>query len=110
MTLDKSNVKAEAYPGVNFISWSPVANANGYVLFIYEGGNFVDSFEFDYDDALYFIDTEIKDGVEYSYYVESTSKSSTGRAVVTQNSMSDKVTVKAIVPAYNVNPIGVGKF
>lgn len=110
LTLDKTKVKAEAYPGVNFISWSPVANANGYVLFIYEGGNFVDSFEFDYDDALCFIDTEIKDGVEYSYYVESTSKSSTGRAVVTQNSMSDKVTVKAIVPAYNVNPLELVNF
>ena len=52
----------------------------------------------------------VKDGVEYSYYVESTSKSSTGRAVVTQNSMSDKVTVKAIVPAYNVNPLELVNF
>ena len=101
LTLDKAEVSATAYPGMNFVSWLPVTNANSYVLYIYVGGNCISSKTYAFDDELNYVDTNIKNDVEYTYFVEAESSSSTGRAVVTQNSMSEKVTVKAIVPEYN---------
>ena len=101
LTLDKAEVSATAYPGMNFVSWLPVTNANSYVLYIYVGGNCISSKTYAFDDDLNYVDTNIKNDVEYTYFVEAESSSSTGRAVVTQNSMSEKVTVKAIVPEYN---------
>lgn len=104
LNLAAPQVKATAYPGMNYISWKPVANANGYVIYIYEDGHFVKATNLAYDE-LNFVDTEIVNGVNYTYYVEATSKTSSGRAVVTENTMSEAVSVTAIVPSYNVKSL-----
>lgn len=104
LNLAAPQVKATAYPGMNYISWKPVANANGYVIYTYEDGHFVKATDFTYD-VLNFVDTEIVNGVKYTYYVEATSKTSSGRAVVTENTMSEGVSVTAIVPSYNVKSL-----
>lgn len=104
LNLAAPQVKATAYPGMNYISWKPVANANGYVIYIYEDGHFVKATDLTYA-VLNFVDTEIVNGVNYTYYVEATSKSSSGRAVVTENTMSEAVSVTAIVPSYNVKSL-----
>lgn len=109
LTLDKAQVSVTAYPGMNFVSWLPVTNANGYVLYIYVGGNCISSQTYSFDDDLCYVDTNIKNNVDYTYIVEAESSSSTGRQVVTQNSMSDKKTVKAIVPPYNTKAFDLGK-
>lgn len=104
LNLSAPVVKATAYPGMNYVSWSPVANANGYVVYKYEDDHFIKSTSTSTADAesytvLEYVDTDIRNGSKYKYYVEATSKTSTGRAVVTENTMSDPVTVTAIVPA-----------
>ena len=104
LNLAAPQVKATAYPGMNYISWKPVANAYGYVIYIYEDGHFVYATNLAYD-KLNFVDTEIVNGVNYTYYVEATSKTSSGRAVVTENTMSEAVSVTAIVPSYNVKSL-----
>ena len=108
LTLDKAQVSVTAYPGMNFVSWLPVTNANGYVLYIYVGGNCISSKTYSFYDDLCYVDTNIKNNVDYTYIVEAESSSSTGRQVVTQNSMSDKKTVKAIVPPYNTKAFDLG--
>lgn len=104
LNLAAPQVKATAYPGMNYISWKPVANANGYVIYIYEDGHFVKATDLTYA-VLNFVDTEIVNGVNYTYYVEATSRTSSGRAVVTENTMSEAVSVTAIVPSYNVKSL-----
>ncbi|MBQ1971583.1 MAG: hypothetical protein II223_03970, partial [Treponema sp.] len=104
LNLAAPQVKATAYPGMNYISWKPVANANGYVIYIYEDGHYVSATDLAYN-KLNFVDTEIVNGVNYTYYVEATSKTSSGRAVVTENTMSEAVSVTAIVPSYNVKSL-----
>lgn len=104
LNLAAPQVKATAYPGMNYISWKPVANANGYVIYIYEDGHYVYATDLAYD-KLNFVDTEIVNGVNYTYYVEATSRTSSGRAVVTENTMSEAVSVTAIVPSYNVKSL-----
>ena len=104
LNLAAPQVKATAYPGMNYISWKPVANANRYVIYTYEDGHFVKATDLNYD-VLNFVDTEIVNGVNYTYYVEATSRTSSGRAVVTENTMSEAVSVTAIVPSYNVKSL-----
>lgn len=110
LTLDKAQVAVTAYPGMNFVSWLPVTNANGYVLYIYVGENCISSETYSFDDDLCYVDTNIKNNVDYTYIVEAESSSSTGRQVVTQNSMSDKKTVTAIVPPYNTKAFELATF
>lgn len=69
--LEIPEVKATAYPGMNIVSWKPVAGANGYVLYTYENGVQIGSLPFAYNAPLNYSDTNnIKDGVERTYYVE----------------------------------------
>lgn len=98
--LEIPEVKATAYPGMNIVSWKPVAGANGYVLYTYENEVCIEKKKFTNDDAtLSHRDANnIKDGVERTYYVEAESKSSTSRTVTTENAMSSGVTVKGILP------------
>lgn len=97
--LEIPEVKATAYPGMNIVSWKPVAGANGYVLYTYENEVCIEKNKFAYDDTLTHRDVKnIKDGVERTYYVEAESKSSTSRSVCTENAMSSGVTVKGILP------------
>ena len=102
--LEKPQVTATAYPGMNFVSWEPVANANGYVIYKYEDNNFRASSSLSYN-VLSYKDTDIKDGSSYSYFVEAASKTSTGRSISTENTRSDKVTVKGIVPPSDVKSL-----
>lgn len=104
--LEKPQVSAKAYPGMNFVSWEPVANANGYVLYKYEDNNFKSSSSLLYTDLSY-KDTDIKDGALYSYFVEAESKTSTGRSISTENTRSDKVSVKGIVPPSDVTTLNL---
>lgn len=97
--LEIPEVKATAYPGMNIVSWKPVAGANGYVLYTYENGVCIKSESVAYNAPLNYSDTSnIKNGVERTYYVEAESKSSTARSVNTENAMSGGVTVKGILP------------
>lgn len=104
--LEKPQVSAKAYPGMNFVSWEPVANANGYVLYKYEDNNFKSSSSLSYT-TLSYKDTDIKDGALYSYFVEAESKTSTGRSISTENTRSDKVSVKGIVPPSDVTTLNL---
>lgn len=104
--LEKPQVSAKAYPGMNFVSWEPVANANGYVLYKYEDNNFKSSSSLLYTDLSY-KDPDIKDGALYSYFVEAESKTSTGRSISTENTRSDKVSVKGIVPPSDVTTLNL---
>lgn len=115
--LDKPQVKVTAYPGMNYVSWMPVTNAKSYILYVYAGDNYVYSENFDYNEELYYIDTDIKNNVKYTYIVEAESASSPGRiegsdvnivtsrAVYTQNSKSDGASVVAIVPEYDTSAL-----
>lgn len=101
LTLSAPEVKVTAYPGMNYVSWKPVANANGYKVFVYEDDHFVTTVAKSYQ-ALSYKDTDIKNGAKYTYIVEAESKTSTGRSVVTENATSKEVSVTGIVPDYNV--------
>lgn len=109
LNLEAPQVKVSAYPGMNYVSWKPVANANGYVVYVYEDGHNIDAISLSYD-VLNYKDLDIKNGAEYTYYVEAESKSSTGRSVVTENKMSEPVSVKGIVPPYNTKSLDLNNF
>lgn len=96
--LERPQVKAVAYPGVNIVSWNPVTGAKGYMLYVYEEGVFVDKQSVAYNGSLVYTDTDVKNGKNRTYYVEAESKTSTSRAVNTENSRSDGVTVRGILP------------
>ncbi|MBQ5472475.1 MAG: hypothetical protein IIT58_10820, partial [Treponema sp.] len=104
LSLTTPVVKATAYPGMNYVSWKPVAGADGFVVYIYEDDHHVRSITLGYE-VLNYTDVELKNGAKYTYYVEATSKSSTSRSVVTENSMSEPVSVTGIVPSYNVKSL-----
>ncbi len=110
LNLAAPEVKATAYPGMNFVSWTSVANANGYVLYIYEEGSHVKTEKYDYDAELFYSDTNIQNNKNYKYVVEAESDDNVGRAVKMQNTLSSPVTVKAIVPAYETSPLELYNF
>ncbi len=94
------NVTAKAYPGVNIVSWYPVASANSYELRIYENGVQVQStVPFAADSALIYEDTvgEINNGVTREYVVLAISATDPGRAVYAKSS-SGKASCKCIMP------------
>ena len=110
LNLAKPEVNVTAYPGMNYVSWAPVANANGYVLYIYEDGNHIRTQNSIAYSTLNYTDTAIQNNKTYKYIVEAVSKTSTGRAVVTENSLSNPVSVKAVVPSYETSPLELYKF
>ena len=83
-----------AYPGMNYISWTPVVNAENYTLFIHEGDVCINSKKFNKTEPLFYIDTEIKNNVKYNYLVEVEHSESS------KSFFSDKVSTQAIVPEY----------
>jgi len=83
-----------AYPGMNYISWTPVVNAENYTLYIHEGDVCINSKKFNKTEPLFYIDTEIKNNVKYNYLVEVEHSESS------KTFFSDKVSTKAIVPEY----------
>ena len=110
LELSAPDVKATAYPGMNYVSWTPVANAKGYYLYVSIDGHQVDTQTFDASADLYYIDDSVKPDSVYTYRVEATSKTSTGRAVVTENAMSSAVSINSIVPDYSTKPLELYKF
>ena len=110
LNLAAPEVKVTAYPGMNFVSWTSVANANGYVLYVYEENSHVKTEKFDYDDDLVYADIDIQNNKTYKYVVEAESDDNVGRAVKMQNTLSSPVTVKAIVPAYETSPLELYNF
>ena len=111
-TFDKTVLTAIAYPGMNFISWTPVVDAKEYTLFKHEGNVCVEAISFDHTDALFHIDTEIKNGVEYSYLVEVELNSSSNQVSdfanievnpISPKQMSERASVVAIVPDYDIS-------
>ena len=103
--LDSPNLTVKAYPGVNVVSWEPVTGSNGYVVYKYENGVAKVAANISYNAQLIYEDTDILNDNEYKYFVEATSKSSSSRAVVTENSKSNTATVKGIVPSYDVKSL-----
>lgn len=110
LNLAAPEVKVTAYPGMNFVSWTSVANANGYVLYVYEENSHVKTEKFDYDEELAYADIDIQNNKNYKYVVEAESDDNVGRAVKMQNTLSSPVTVKAIVPAYETSPLELYNF
>ena len=98
LQLDKADVTAVAYPGVNMISWEPIASAQDYTVYVYEEDVYKKTI-FTYGDLCAY-DTDIVNDKEYTYYVQAdsnTDPAKVARAVVVENSLgSDSVT--AIVP------------
>lgn len=106
LQLDKADVTAVAYPGVNMISWEPIASAQTYTVYVYEEDVYkgkLGDFPSSAVSGFSAYDTDIVNDKEYTYYVVANSGSDPSvnpKAVVVENSMgSDSVT--AIVP-----PIG----
>lgn len=118
-TFDKTVLTVTAYPGMNFISWTPVVDAIGYTLYKHEGNVCVCAEPYSSTDELYYVDDEVKNGVEYSYLVEvelkPTSNYVNDYANVTLDpafpkQMSERVAAKAIVPDHTVNALKLTDF
>lgn len=110
LQLSAPSVKATAYPGMNYVSWTPVANAKEYYLYTSIDGHQVSTQTVSASSALKYVDTSVKSNATYTYRVEAASKTSTGRAVVTENAMSSSVSIKSIVPDYDTKPLDLYKF
>ncbi len=98
--LAAPKVVAIAYPGVNIVSWYPVASAESYELRIYENDVQVQStVPFSADSELTYEDKvgEINDGVTRKYVVTALSKTDVGRAVYARNSKGE-ASCKSIMP------------
>ena len=98
LKLDKADVTAVAYPGVNMISWEPIASAQGYTVYVYEEDVYKSSTT---TNACSYSDSNnLVNDKEYTYYVvaeSNTDPAKFARNVVVQSSIGyDSVT--AIVP------------
>lgn len=99
LSLETPSVSAQAYPGVNLVSWKPVTGASSYKLSVYEEGAFKTDVDSDDMNGLSYADTDIVNGKNYTYYVEavSTTNPGTARAVYATNSRGE-ASARAIVP------------
>lgn len=102
-TLATPEVKATAYPGLNYVSWKPVSGAKSYLVSIYENGHYRRSIAL--EKSLFVADTELVNDVNYTYYVEAETKDQKARALYFKNSAQGSATVKANVPDYNVKSL-----
>lgn len=104
-SLETPSVSAKAYPGVNVVSWKPVTGAKSYKVTVYEEGA--------YKRDLYTIsgnsgwDTDLKNGKNYTYYVEAVSSTNPGTADREAYAMNSRgeASVKAIVPPANTKSL-----
>ena len=86
---ENPDVVAKAYPGYNYIAWSPVADGSVSNIVRDDGKKWISSWDGkDYD---------IEDGVEYRYTIYT--KSSAANSTETKVGNKTSVTVKAIKPA-----------
>ena len=108
VTVDSSEITVKSYPGCNEISWTPVSNAK-YVL--YKNGENLNVGE----NATNWNDSDIVDGVEYTYTVYTLPKDLVVRSEFNETNLTtvggnkvayytkgnkSSVTVTAIVPPY----------
>lgn len=98
INLDAPSVSAKAFPGVNYISWSPVASAAKYEL--YRNNSYISTIE--RTENLIYVDiatgSNLVDGKSYEYTVVAVSNSDVARAIVAQSSKGS-ASVTANVPA-----------
>ena len=118
-TFDKTVLTVTAYPGMNFVSWTPVVDAKSYTLFKHEGNVCVEAISFGSTSSLYYVDIDIKNGVEYSYLVEVELNPSSSYindyadveiAPAFPKQMSERAFVTAIVPDHTVNALKLTEF
>lgn len=104
-SLETPSVSAKAYPGVNVISWKPVTGAKSYKVTVYEEGAYKGSLSNISDNSCW--DTDLKNGKNYTYYVEAVSSTNPGTADREAYAMNSRgeASVKAIVPPANTKSL-----
>ncbi|MBQ6058002.1 MAG: hypothetical protein IJJ70_04245 [Treponema sp.] len=108
LTLTSPNVSATAYPGVNYITWEPIAGAESFELYRTTDGESsstkiaaVSGTKTEYADIAA-SDHVLSDGKSYKYTVIAVSSSDPSRAVYVKSSQAS-VSVTAIVPTAGTN-------
>lgn len=94
--LDTPDVRAVAYPGVNFVSWEPVAGAANYEVKVYEEGVYKGPAKNINGNSCY--DIDLTNGKTYTYYVEAKSNSNPAAKTVYALNSIGQASVEAIVP------------
>lgn len=110
-TLETPNVRGKAYPGVNYVYWDKVANAqNGYRLDIYENGILVSNESKIFSENItFFYDTNIQNDVEKTYSVSAIGDSQ-ARSLYFTESKKGSVSLKGIVPPSDTNALDLVKY
>ena len=108
LTLTSPSVSATAYPGVNYITWEPIAGAESFELYRTTDGESsstkiaaVSGTKTEYADIAA-NDHVLSDGKSYKYTVIAVSSSDPSRAVYVKSSQAS-VSVTAIVPTAGTN-------
>lgn len=106
-SLDRPEVIAKAYPGMNIISWKPVTGAIKYDVLVYEEGVYQNVLSVNCCSAIH--SSGLVNGKKYTYYVEVQSASNpsgnkTARGVFAKNNCGE-ASVKAIVPPFSTKPL-----
>ena len=108
LTLEAPKVTAKAYPGVNYITWEPIAGAKEFELYRTTDGESkstkivaVSGLVTEYADIAA-ADHVLADGKSYKYTVVAVSSSDPSRAVVVKSSQAS-ATVTAKVPTAGTN-------
>ena len=109
--LSAPSVSVITYPGINYVSWTPVDGAKSYTVYVYENGKYVRTLGTVQatTGVLYMGDTEIQNKVSYTYYVEANSTSNpadtvTSRAVYAKNNVGS-ASATAILPPYTTEAL-----
>lgn len=108
LQLASPSVSAKAYPGVNYITWEPIASAESFELYRTTDGEnsstkiaAVSGTKTEYADIAA-SDHVLSDGKSYKYTVIAVSSSDPSRAVYVKSSQAS-VSVTAIVPTAGTN-------
>ncbi|MBR4600887.1 MAG: hypothetical protein IKO39_12665 [Treponema sp.] len=108
ISLASPSVSAKAYPGVNYITWEPIAGAESFELYRTTDGESsstkiaaISGTETEYADIAA-SDHVLSDGKSYKYTVIAVSSSDPSRAVYVKSSQAS-VSVTAIVPTAGTN-------
>lgn len=104
-SLETPSVSAKAYPGVNVVSWKPVTGAKSYNVTVYEEGAYKGNLSNISGNSGW--DTDLKNGKNYTYYVEAVSSTNPGTADREAYAMNSRgeASVKAIVPPANTKSL-----
>ena len=109
-TLETPNVKAVAYPGVNYISWNAVKGAVGYKVTRTVDGE-VEISLVDSTSALYYTDNSLSvNDVDVEYKVYALSNSNPSRSVYVYDSNAGSASVTNIFPPVGTKAIDLPKY